>query len=425
MPATEQHCYTFIQLPGTFEWVVCGVLRVSEFSPNTYQGIFHYGRSYLARPNAVSLDPYHLPLSDRAMEFTTLKGIPGALRDAGPDAWGRRVIQAKLGRTEAACSEIDYLIHGPDDAAGNLRFALTPATPTPSRPFNRTHQLPALIDATQQLAHSGKLTHEILASLEPGTSMGGARPKVSIEDNQTLWLAKLPEQNATMNLQRVEYATLELARYAGLNVCNTRLESLGSGDALLVERFDRQRIDQANTYARFGLVSGLTVLDADDNYLGRERWSYLRLADELQRWSAKPDTDRLELFRRMVFNAMVTNNDDHPRNHALINTHGHWRLSPAYDIVPVPALSLERRDLALQVGTYGRTASVYNLLSQPAAFGLTVTDARSEIERLQAAVSAWRDVFKRHGVSQADIKTLAPAMLADSFHRTEPPQPIF
>ncbi len=424
MPARDQTCYAFIQLPGTFEWVVCGVLTVSEVGPGAWRGIFQYGRSYLARRNAPSLDPYNLPLSDRPQEFTKLKGIPGALRDASPDAWGRRVIQAKLGLPEADVSEVDYLLNGPDDGAGNLRFGRSPQPPTQARPFNRTHQLQALADAAQELEESGKLAHEVLEQLEPGTSMGGARPKVSIEDGNRIWLAKLPEKSDKLNMQRIEYATLELARSAGLNVCATRLEKVGSRDALMLERFDRQWHPDQRAYARFGLVSGLTVLNAEDGYLGRDRWSYLLLADELRRWSSRPGEDRVELFRRMVFNAMVTNNDDHPRNHALLQVDGGWRLSPAYDIVPAPATSRERRDLALQVGAFGRAASIYNLLSQPEVFGLSAEGARAEIDRMREKVSRWRDIFSKHGVSRDDIDAIAPAMLAESFERTEPPDPI-
>lgn len=424
MPAKDQTCYAFIQLPGTFDWVVCGVLAVSEVGQHAYRGIFQYGRSYLARPNAPSLDPYNLPLSDRPQAFTKLKGIPGALRDASPDAWGRRVIQAKLGLPEADVSEVDYLLNGPDDGAGNLRLGPSPKPPTAARPFNRTHQLQALTDAAQELEESGKLPHEVLEQLEPGTRMGGARPKVTIEDGNRIWLAKLPEKNDKLNMQRIEYATLGLARFAGLDVCGTRMEKVGSRDALMLERFDRQWDPDAKAYARFGLVSGLTVLDAEDGNLGRERWSYLLLADELRRWSSRPEKDRLELFRRMVFNAMVTNNDDHPRNHALLQVDGSWRLSPAYDIVPVPATSRERRDLALQVGAFGRAASIYNLLSQPEVFGLSLQGARAEIDRMRERVSRWQDIFKEHGVSGADIDAIAPAMLPESFERTEPPDPI-
>ena len=424
MPAKNQTCYAFIQLPGSFEWVICGVLNVNDVGQNAYRGIFQYGRSYLARQNVPSLDPYNLPLSDRPQEFTKLRGIPGALRDASPDAWGRRVIQAKLGLQEADLSEVDYLLNGPDDGAGNLRFGPSTKPPTAARPFNRTHQLRALTDATQTLEESGKLAHEVLEQLEPGTSMGGARPKVSIEDNNTIWLAKLPEKNDKLNMQRVEYATLEPARFAGLDVCETRLEKVGGRDALLLARFDRQWHPDAKAYARFGMVSALTVLDAEDGYLGRDRWSYLLLADELRRWSSHPEKDRLELFRRMVFNAMVTNNDDHPRNHALLQVQGAWRLSPAYDIVPVPAMSKERRDLALQVGAFGRSASVYNLLSQPEVFGLSAQGARAEIDRMREKVSHWQAIFKKYGVCEVDIVAIAPAMLPQSFERIEPPGPI-
>ncbi|WP_427914115.1 type II toxin-antitoxin system HipA family toxin [Ramlibacter sp. MMS24-I3-19] len=292
MPAKEQTCYAFIQLPGTFEWVPCGVLAVSEVGRDSYRGVFRYGRTYLDRKDAPSLDPYNLPLSGRPQEFTKLKGIPGALRDASPDAWGRRVIQAKLALPEADVSEIDYLLNGPDDGAGNLRFGTSPKPPAAPRPFNRTHQLEALTKAAEQLEETGKLPHEVLEQLEPGTSMGGARPKVTIEDGNRIWLTKLPEKNDKLNMQRIEYATLELARHAGLDVCGTRMEKVGSRDALMLERFDRKWNPDAKAYARFGLVSGLTVLDAEDGYLGRDRWSYLLLADELRRWSSQPDTDR-------------------------------------------------------------------------------------------------------------------------------------
>lgn len=160
-------------------------------------------------------------------------------------------------------------------------------------------------------------------------------------------------------MQRVEFATLNLARRCGLNVTQARLETVGASDVLMLERFDRQyeetRTDKG--YLRFGLVSGLTVLDCGDSHLDRARWSY-PLADNLRRWSDKPEADCAELFRRMVFNAAVTNNDDHPRNRPLLRRHKGWRLSPAYDLVPAPVVSQERRDLALTVGRLGRTASM-------------------------------------------------------------------
>jgi serine/threonine-protein kinase HipA len=181
----------------------------------------------------------------------------------------------------------------------------------------------------------------------------------------------------------------------------------------MVERFDREHTEGG--YLRFGLVSGLTMLDCDENYPDRERWSYPLLADQLRRWSDKPDADRIELFRRVVFNAAVTNNDDHPRNHAVRRTARDWRLMPAYDLVPAPLISLERRDLAMTIGTYGRTASIYNLLSQCDRFGLTIEAARKEIDGVIATIRTWRDHFLACGVSAKDVEYMAQAFLPECF----------
>lgn len=423
MANDDQACYIYIQLPGTLDTVPCASLRVRPLGAGAWEGTFTYGKRYLERTDVVALDPFHLPLSTRPQKFTKLKGIPGAVRDASPDAWGRRVIQAKLQRPEADLQEMDYLLNGPDDGAGNLSFGRTLTPPAPRRPFNRTHQLADLVRAAELLEEDGRLPHEILEQLEPGTSMGGARPKVTVEDGHRIWLAKLPEKADRHNMQRIEYATLELARAAGLRVCGTRIEPVGDRDALLLERFDREWNPETQAYRRHGLVSGLTVLDAEDGYVGRERWSYPLLADELRRWSVRSADDRLELFRRMVFNAMVTNNDDHPRNHALLQTAGGWRLSPAYDIVPVPLISLERRDLALEVGRFGRTASLYNILSQCQAFGLDTVQAQALIEAMLAVVRGWRGIFAMRGVPPRSIEMLEPAMLPPSFFRMAPPDP--
>lgn len=424
MANDEQACYVYIQLPGTMETVPCASLKVRAVGAGAFEGTLTYGKRYLARPEVVALDPFHLPLSTRPQKFTKLKGIPGAVRDASPDAWGRRVIQAKLQRPEADIQEVEYLLNGPDDGAGNLSFGRTATPPAPRRPFNRTHQLPALIEAAERLEEDGRLPHEVLEELEPGTSMGGARPKVTVEDDHKIWLAKLPEKADRHNMQRVEYATLELARAAGLRVCATRLERVGERDALMLDRFDREWNPDANAYRRYGLVSGLTVIDAEDGYLGRERWSYPLLADELRRWSVKSNDDRRELFLRMVFNAMVTNNDDHPRNHALLQTRGGWRLSPAYDILPVPMVSVERRDLALEVGRFGRAASLYNILSHCDAFGLSKEEAQALIDGMLNVVRGWREFFIQRGVEQRSVEMLEQAMLPPSFFRDTPPDAV-
>lgn len=416
---SEREAYVYIQLPGSLETVPAALLRVQTLPDGTQIGRFRYGDRYLARREAVALDPFRLPLAKQVFEFTQLKGIPGAVRDATPDAWGRRVIEHRLERSAADLEEIDYLLHGPQDGAGYLSFGLKIEPPAPRRSYNRTHQLEELIAAAQAIDEGKPVAAQLLEQLDPGTSLGGARPKATIEDDHCLWLGKFPARNDRCNLQRVEFATLDLALRCGLHVAQARLQSVGRGDVLMVRRFDRERVEGG--YLRFGLVSGLTVLDGGDSHLDRERWSYPLLAENLRRWSDKPAADCAELFRRMVFNAAVTNNDDHPRNHALLHRQKGWRLSPAYDLVPAPLLSRERRDLALTVGNYGRTASIYNLLSQAGRFGLSAEDARREIERIVAVVRQWREIFFACGVSAENTEYIAPAILPECFFLEEKP----
>ena len=415
---SERQAYIYVQLPGTLTTIPAALLKIEKLRDGTFVGRFRYGDRYLRRKEAVEFDPFQLPLGSNVFEVTKLKGIPGAVRDASPDAWGRRVIEHKLQRGPADLEDIDYLLNGPQDGAGYLSFGTTVELAASKRPFNRTHQLADLVAAAEAIEEGKRVPEQILEQLEPGTSMGGARPKATIEDGNRLWIGKFPEKADRCNLQRVEHAALELARRCGIVVCNSRLESVGGRDVLMVERFDRQYHEGG--YLRFGLVSGLTMLDCDENYFDRERWSYALLADQLRRWSERPVEDRIELFRRMVFNAAVTNNDDHPRNHALRRTARGWRLSPAYYLLHVPLVSLERRDLAMTVGTYGRTASIYNLLSQCQRFGLGIEAAREEIGKVVATVRAWRDHFHSCGVSAKDIEYIAPAVLPECFFLEEP-----
>ena len=413
--------YVYIQLPGTLTTVPAALLKVEQLRDGTHVGRFRYGDRYLARPDAVEFDPFELPLGKDVYEFTKLKGIPGAVRDASPDAWGRRVIEYRLDRSPADLSEIDYLLNGPQDGAGNLSFGMVAAPPAPVRRYNRTHQLAELVAAAEAVEEGRRVPQHILEQLDPGTSMGGARPKATIEHDHALWLGKFPEKADRCNLQRIEYATLDLARKCSLNVCATHIEPIGGRDVLMLQRFDRQHTDEGGGgYLRLGMVSGLTMLGSDDNPLDRAKWSYLLLADNLRRWSDKPDRDCAELFRRAVFNAAVTNNDDHPRNHATLRSGRGWRLSPAYDLVPMPMVSIDKRDLALVVGRHGRTASLYNIASECGRFGLSPDAARKEIDAIVAVVRDWREHFHACGVSAQDIEYIAPAFLPPCFFQEQP-----
>lgn len=416
-----ERCFVYIQLPQTLETVVCGRFERERLSSGDYVGRFIYGRSYRARQNAVEIDPVHLPLLDRQYETLELKGIFGALRDAGPDSWGRRVIEHAMGRLDLG--EVDYLLNSPHDRAGALSFGLNEVPPPPHRDFNKTLQLEQLLKAASELESlefGAPLTPELTQLqqlVNTGTSMGGARPKNVVEDDSGLWLAKFPSKADRWNNAAVEAGMLSLASQCDIRTPPFRVENVGGAPVLLIQRFDRHKTGAPGKtdYFRSRMVSALTVLGGDET-ANRERWSYLDLSDEIRRWSEKPAMDRAELFRRMVLNALVTNNDDHPRNHALLANTAKWRLSPVYDITPSPVHSHER-DLAMTSGIKsGRRATRANLLSGCARFGITAEDASEIIDRLRAIVAKnWEATVRHHGATQADCIAIQPAFAIPGF----------
>ena len=410
MASSDQRAYVYLQLPQSMEVVTAGFYEL-DVPQGVPTGSFVYNPAYLERPDAVPLDPYWLPLAPRRTLTVKLKGIFGALRDASPDVWGRRIIEKHTGRTDL--SEIDFLLNSPEDRAGALSFGRAKVPPAPVRKFNQVIHLDALLAAAEQFMDdeaAGKLgvPEQLFELLQPGTSMGGARPKNVVEDTEGLWLAKFPDKGDKWNNARVEGAMLALAVECGLRVARHRIETIGDKDVLLVKRFDRTLT--AEGYLRHRMVSGLTALGAEDSHGDRAKWSYLLLADELRRRSARSTQDLEELFRRMVFNALISNTDDHPRNHALIATTAKWELSPAYDLTPNPLTSVEKRDLAMTCGTYNRYANRINLLSQHAQFKLSLEHAAAIIDQIQQTVAArWNTVLRQHGTTQRECEKLAAA----------------
>ncbi|HUF50411.1 MAG TPA: HipA domain-containing protein, partial [Longimicrobiales bacterium] len=295
--SSERECFVYIQLPESLEVVTCGRFQHQAHSRGAGVGRFVYGRTYRARADAVPLDPIHLPLSPRTYETAALGGVFGAVRDAAPDAWGRLVIERVSGRTDL--TEIDYLLESPEDRAGALSFGRGVEPPTPVRQFNRMVHLAELREAAR-LIEAGATTQEVREQvrqvLEPTTSMGGARPKNTVEDEAGLWVAKFPARGDRWNNAAVEAGMLRLAARCDIRVPDTRIERLGEESVLLLRRFDRQKVERG--YHRHRMASALTLLDAEDSPTDRTNWSYLLLADELQRWSSRPREDKAELFRR-------------------------------------------------------------------------------------------------------------------------------
>lgn len=406
-------CFVYITLPGHVQAVTVGKFALELGRNGVPLGRFVYGRRYLQRDDAVEIDPVELRLGEREYQTIHHRGVFGALRDAGPDYWGRLVIDRHAGRPPA--DELGYLLESADDRAGALGFGLNVQPPAPRRNYNQTLQLAKLQQIAEALLDEGKQARGVTATqvaelIRAGTSMGGARPKVVVEDENALWLAKFNLKDDRWNMARVEHAMLRLAATCGLDAAHSKLVSVGGRDVLLVRRFDRDKAEQG--YFRHRMVSGLSMLRADEGYQDRPRWSYLLLAEEVRRACLEAEKDVRELFRRMCFNAMISNNDDHPRNHAVLARSGHWSLSPAYDLTPNPQVSVERRDLALTVGDFGRAATVGNLLSQAPRFGLQREDAANIIEAMRMTVqSQWFATARASGVSDADCERIAGAFV--------------
>jgi len=420
MAAADQECFVYLVLPGQTRFVTAGRFVLRRDRRGDAVGGFVYGRSYRARADAVELDPVELRLRPDPFQTARMGGVFGALRDALPDFWGRQVIERKAGL--GALNDFDLLLLGPDDRAGALGFGRNVEPPAPQRRFNRTLDLGWLQQTAEAILSDsapataveqspsglGQLEQLLLAG---GTSLGGARPKATVEDGQSLWLAKFPRPDDRWNQPRVELATLQLARLCGIQVPECRLVQVGERDVLLVRRFDRAWA--ADGYQRHRMVSALTLLQSDESPTDRRRWSYLLLADELRRASSHPADDLRELFTRLCFNAAVSNTDDHPRNHALLARGSRWRLSPAYDLTPGAMRTETERLLAMVCGSDGsRWANRSVILSGAGRFLLPVQEAAAILDHVCAVVSSqWRPCFRQAGVSEQDCERLAGAFV--------------
>jgi len=403
----------FIYLPGELEAVPAGRLTMVETGTELIASRFAYGQRYLQRDNALPVDPVALPLDagQGGADLLPPVGLTlfGALRDAAPDAWGRRVIENRLRAPPNGLPESTYLDHAGPHRSGALDIRATPTSP------RETGTLPSLMDLAHLREAAARIEdgEPVPAHLElffaGGPSLGGARPKAVLTAEGREWIAKFPGRDDPFDVPAAERATLELAREAGLDVPQTRLVDLADGRrVLLIERFDRETVPEG--LARRHLVSALTLLarherDSPDS-------SYADLADALSAHGVGGQiaADRAELFGRMVFNILVSNDDDHLRNHAFLydpRARG-WRLSPLYDVVPRPQFAQERM-LHLAVGPQGRLATLDNALGAAGRFGLMPVAAAQIIDRVARIVRAWRETFDRLQVPGALSDRLATA----------------
>jgi serine/threonine-protein kinase HipA len=374
--------------------------------PRNRYATFGYGRRYLERDDSIPVDPISLPLPAAGVEqtFRTEEGFAvfGGIRDAAPDGWGQYLMYKAMG--DRLPNEIDLILASGDNRVGALAFGPTAEKPKRLTPWGdgdapgEHFTLAELADAAERAQLVDELDENLRRLLTAGSSLGGARPKAATEVGDQPWIAKFPARNDSFPECRVELATMRLATECGMNVPQLGFEHVLGRDIYMIERFDRRPHD--NRMERLAFASGLTMLAAHESEVSAH--SYADLAGVIRQHGTNVRADLHELFRRMVFNILVTNDDDHLRNHGFLREGEGWNLSPLYDVVPKPQVGLERR-LVLGVGPKGRLATLENALAGAAMFDLSQEDAESIVQQLQQIVaSRWEALFTEAGLSRAD-----------------------
>lgn len=385
--------FVWIWLPGQTAAVVCG--RLLEQRGRIQ---FLYGRSYRGRPDAIALAPGQMDLDAGPFPARREGQVPGPLADAAPDAWGRRVIEYRS--RAAGLGELDYLKLSRGDGIGALHFQDQPNAYVEAHTQSAT--LSELRRAADALENNRPLSPELVAALEHGTSIGGARPKATLRDGKRALIAKFESSSDRWTIVRAEWACLQLARQCGIEVPKVSLEEVDGRDVLIIERFDR--VHARKTESRRHMLSALTLLDLDDTEARLA--SYPAFAEILRRLSAEGAGDAAQLYRRMVFNILIGNTDDHAKNHACF-WDGRWlTLTPAYDIVPTPRVGQEANQ-AMEVGGMGRSSTLANALSSAGRFGLKRAAALQIIEEIEESVrTKWERLFAKCGVPDQTIDQL-------------------
>ncbi len=378
---------------------------------NRQSATFEYDPAWLERPEKFSLEPA-LTLAAGPFHTPSDKPLFGAIGDSAPDRWGRVLMRRAerrraqvVGETPRALTEIDYLLMVHDEARqGALRFATQEGgpflAPEDGNPIPPLVDLPRLLGAADRVGSDSDSDEDLRLLLAPGSSLGGARPKASVRDRDgSLAIAKFPHRDDEIDTVRWEAVALTLAAGAGIPVPDWRLEDVSGRPVLVLGRFDRK------DGRRIPFLSAMSMLDARDH----EPRSYMEFADILRQHGAAPQEDMRAIWRRIVFTVLISNTDDHLRNHGFLH-HGldGWRLAPAYDLNPVPA-DIKPRILETAIDLEDTTASLDLALSVADYFELSGDEARAIAAEVGQAVSGWRAEARALGLRSAEIQRMTSA----------------
>ena len=405
-----EEAYVWIWLPDATAPVVAGrIARDGE------QLIFNYGRSYLDRNDRIPIYQPELPMRSGAIAPEVGLRMAGCLRDASPDAWGRRVILhrafGRKGRDvdATALDELAYLLESASDRTGALDFQHSPSEYVPRAV--RTATLDELQSAAEKVEEGVPLTPDLDLALFHGTSLGGARPKAMIQDGHTKMIAKFSSSSDSYNVVKAEYVAMRLAAEAGLNVAPVRLAHVAGKDVLLVERFDRARTRDG--WTRRAMVSALTLFGLDE--MMARYASYEDLAEIIRHRFTSPKATLHELYGRLVFNILCGNTDDHARNHAGFWDGEHLTLTPAYDICP-QRRSGSVASQAMLIVRDNRTSTLATCLEAAPSFQLGEQAAKAIFARQIGTIrDGWDDICKEAGLTEVERNLFGERMFLNDF----------
>jgi serine/threonine-protein kinase HipA len=401
----NKEAFVWIWLPGEIEPVVAGKLESDNDNI-----LFNYGKSYLERINdtnpAISIYEPELPLVAGALPLFDGLSMPGCIRDAAPDAWGRRVIiNKKLGlkgkdTDTDDLSELTYLLESGSDRIGALGFQRSPTEFVPRLANNVS--LAELLESAERVEQGIPLTPDLDQALFHGSSIGGARPKALIEDQGTKYVAKFSSSSDLYSIVKAEYIAMRLAALAGLDVAPVKLTRVVNKDVLLIERFDRILSDKV--WLRKNMVSALTIFGLED--MTARYASYVDFAEIIRHRFTEPKATLKELFCRLVFNIMCGNTDDHARNHAAFWNGRELTLTPAYDICPQGRAGNEASQ-AMKISGSNNLSKLSVCLEAAHHFLLSHGNALNIFEHLESVIRKyWNEICGEAQITDIDKKLM-------------------
>ena len=402
---TEKEAFVWIWLPDETEPVVAGRLEADNGNI-----LFNYGKSYLNRTGdskpAIAICEPELPLRPGVLPLPAGLAMPGCIRDAAPDAWGRRVIiNKKLGLKgssvdTAELDELTYLLESGSDRIGALDFQRSPKEYVPRTAANVN--IEELIESAERVEKGVALTPELDQALFHGSSIGGARPKALIQEQNIKYVAKFSSTTDLYSVVKAEFIAMRLAELAGLNAASVRLVKAANKDVLLIKRFDR--VPKGKKWTRKAMVSALTLLQLDD--MMARYASYEDLSETIRHRFTDPKHTLKELFSRLVFNILCGNTDDHARNHAAFWDGKALTLTPAYDICPQGRTGNEASQAMLISGD-NNLSQLKTCLETAHNFLLSEEDAREIFGNLIATIEQhWETVCEEAELNEVDKKLL-------------------